>query len=494
MQVNLFLKMKTSDINDITAKFFKSTVSQILLLCCLNYLCFGHALRGTFVFDDTVAIKRNRAINQLPTNMTAIFLSDFWGASITDEESHKSYRPLTSLMFHLEWVKWKLDPFHMKVINLFVHNINTILLLLLLRQLRFSRFFNNKVALLTAVLFAVHPVHTEAVSGIVSRADLMYCFLYLLALLNCSVNVGCEFWLAGIIIFLTIIGVLFKETAIIIPLSCVFIKYSMKQYYALPWKLQLRKLFNITNIFLALSTIIVIVLRLWISEFKSPKFRHADNPIAHAKGFLTRSLSQNYLYVHNLQILLNPLHLSFDWAFGCIKLVETFKDLRIFSIILLYALITICLYNYQNNFNAIFGLCMTIIPFLPASGIIRVGFVIAERVLYVPSIGYCYLVSYGFVLLYEKLKVRVILTISFVILISAFTLRCRQRAEEWLAEDRLFSSALLVCPNNAKVGILSAVICLYTYIYTHIHTYVHNFNSSEILIANRTKCVHIFCS
>lgn len=41
------------------------------------------------------------------------------------------------------------------------------------------------------------------------------------------------------------------------------------------------------------------------------------------------------------------------------------------------------------------ALALTIVPFLPASGIVKLGFVIAERVLYIPSIGFCVLVALG---------------------------------------------------------------------------------------------------
>ncbi|KAI8130415.1 Transmembrane and TPR repeat-containing protein [Lucilia cuprina] len=438
-------------INNYYNKLLNSTIGSFLLLCSLCYLCYGHALHGTFVFDDTVAIKRNKAINQLPTNLTAIFTSDFWGSSITDDESHKSYRPLTSLMFHLEWVKLKLDPFHMKLINLLIHTINTILVLLVMRKIKIFT-YSYTVALLTAILFAVHPVHTEAVSGIVSRADLMFCLIYLTALLICVVMYNkTAIWLPGLVVGLTLVGVLFKESAITIPLSCVLLDYTLQRVYTLNWKQQLRKLLTKTNIFYALTTICIIALRLWIADFKSPTFRKADNPVAHADSFLTRVLSQNYLYVYNIKILLNPYHLCFDWAFDCLKLIENLTDLRVIPILLLYLCISVCLYKYQYNFVAVFGLLLIIIPFLPASGVIKVGFVIAERVLYVPSIGHCYLVSCGFMYLQEKIKYRKTLSFGFIVLVLIFILRCRQRSTQWLTEEKLFTSALAVCPNNAKV-------------------------------------------
>ncbi|XP_061402131.1 protein O-mannosyl-transferase TMTC4-like, partial [Musca vetustissima] len=411
---------------------------QILALVILCYLCYGSSLNGSFVFDDTVAIKQNKAIAKTPTNYTAIFISDFWGAPITSEDSHKSYRPLTSLLFHWEWIKWQMQPKHMKAINLVIHIFNSVLILLVLREFKFQESpLNSKsverVAFIAAILFSIHPIHTEAVSGIVSRADLMFCLMYLM--FSC----------------LTFVGVLFKESAITIPLACVFLSYVLKGYHTLDCKQQIKSIFSLENIFFAFTTLIIAVFRLWIAGFTSPTFRNADNPVAHADSLKTRIFSQNYLYFYNLKILVDPSELCFDWSFGCIRLIENIKDVRLILILVIYVLFMIVLLNYKENCPTFVACGLMIIPFLPASGIIKVGFVIAERVLYVPSIGFCYLVAYGLVCLYDCEHFHKHLHVGFGIVIVIFIMRCRQRSAEWLTEEKLFSSALDVCPNNAKV-------------------------------------------
>lgn len=50
--------------------------------------------------------------------------------------------------------------------------------------------------------------------------------------------------------------------------------------------------------------------------------------------------------------------------------------------------------------DVLIGMALMCLPFLPASGIIKIGFVIAERILYIPSIGYCFIVALGL----EKLR------------------------------------------------------------------------------------------
>uniref|UniRef100_A0A1I8MA46 dolichyl-phosphate-mannose--protein mannosyltransferase n=1 Tax=Musca domestica TaxID=7370 RepID=A0A1I8MA46_MUSDO len=439
-----------------TSTIIDSMLVKIVALVILCYLSYGSTLNGSFVFDDTVAIKQNKAIAQVPTNYTAIFTSDFWGASITSEDSHKSYRPLTSLLFHWEWIKWQMQPKHMKAINLGLHTINSILVLLLIKKFKFKESYlsfksSEEIAFVAAILFAVHPIHTEAVAGIVSRAELMFCLVYLICLHICIAWRQSYLCFLLLIPMLTFVGVLFKESAITIPLACIFVAFVMESLHTLPLRQQLKRVICTRNICLGISTLVIAIFRLWIAGFTSPKFRNADNPVAHASSWKTRLLSQNYLYFYNIKILMNPMELCFDWSFGCIELIEKINDNRLFSVICCYVLLAIVVINYQRNCPPFVALGLMIIPFLPASGIIKVGFVIAERVLYVPSIGFCYLVAYGFICLCNNERYRKFWKFAFAIFIWIFVMRCRQRSGEWSTEEKLFSSALDVCPNNAKV-------------------------------------------
>lgn len=98
------------------------------------------------------------------------------------------------------------------------------------------------------------------------------------------------------------------------------------------------------------------------------------------------------------------------------------------------------------------GLNVLIIPFLPASNIFfNVGFVLAERTLYIPSAGYCLLVVIGL----QKISTRFfwpkISLSAYVIFIMLLFTRSWIRSNQWRNEKLLFQSALDVCPLNAKV-------------------------------------------
>ena len=103
--------------------------------------------------------------------------NDFWGNNLTSKNSHKSWRPLTTLSFTLQrHFEGGLDSRSMKTINLIIHIINCCLMFHFLQAI----LADKKTHFYTILMFAVHPIHTEALA-IVSRSDLLACLIFLLS-------------------------------------------------------------------------------------------------------------------------------------------------------------------------------------------------------------------------------------------------------------------------------------------------------------------------
>lgn len=98
------------------------------------------------------------------------------------------------------------------------------------------------------------------------------------------------------------------------------------------------------------------------------------------------------------------------------------------------------------------GLAILTFPFLPASNIFfNVGFVLAERILYIPSAGYCLLITVGLHKFSTRFFSSKAVLLAYVMLILLLFTRSWMRSEQWRNEKLLFQSALDVCPLNAKV-------------------------------------------
>uniref|UniRef100_A0A667HY05 Transmembrane O-mannosyltransferase targeting cadherins 1 n=1 Tax=Lynx canadensis TaxID=61383 RepID=A0A667HY05_LYNCA len=151
------------------------------LLAGASCLCYGRSLQGEFVHDDVWAIVNNPDVRPGAPLRWGIFTNDFWGKGMAENTSHKSYRPLCVLTFKLNVFLTGMNPFYFHAVNVILHCLVTLVLMYTCDK---AVFRNRRLAFATALLFAVHPIHTEAVAGIVGRADVLACLLFLLAFLS----------------------------------------------------------------------------------------------------------------------------------------------------------------------------------------------------------------------------------------------------------------------------------------------------------------------
>lgn len=93
------------------------------------------------------------------------------------------YRPVIELTYYLDNLLWGLDPSFMHLENILIHALNVVLVYLLAARITVFRGAVDHLPFISALLFAVHPIHTEAVSWIAGRTDLLAASFILLAVL-----------------------------------------------------------------------------------------------------------------------------------------------------------------------------------------------------------------------------------------------------------------------------------------------------------------------
>ncbi|KAF4523710.1 hypothetical protein B566_EDAN011574 [Ephemera danica] len=437
---------------------------SVLLVASLATVCYIPSLDGDFVFDDSEAIINNEDIR--PTSpLWNVFINDYWGTRLNHSGSHKSYRPFTVISFRLNyWLSGGLKPRGFRATNLLLHVAISVLSLKVFDLIFGGRC--HKAAFLSSLLFAVHPVHCEAVAGIVGRADLLCTFLFFLSFICYAKAVNCEdlnrhlrqvVWLSTSHI-LTLVSMLCKEQGITVLGLCS--AYDLILTWRKNWKgfLGSRGLL-IRHVVLGTWGLVLLIARWFIMGGEVPTFQVVDNPASFADSFLTRAMSYNYIYALNTWLLLCPEWLCFDWAMNCIPLLTSPTDIRLLGALAFWTVLILLgvrlFLTPSTNSSRILGLGLVILveTFLPASNLLfRVGFVLAERVLYLPSAGFCALISLGLrQLSVAAPRCKNHFRCGVLLLLLVFTLRSSQRSLEWSSERLLFRSALLVCPLNAKV-------------------------------------------
>jgi hypothetical protein len=134
---------------------------------------------------------------------------------------------------------------------------------------------------------------------------------------------------------------------------------------------------------------------------KSQLIRKTENPFHFTTG-VTRLLSRFYLHGYYAGLLVYPADLSAEYSFNCLPMVESLDDPRLLGALTLYVMLgALCVLSYrasrpEDRRSVFLALCWLGVPFLPAANVLfTVGTLVAERLLYLPSIGYCLLLARG---------------------------------------------------------------------------------------------------
>lgn len=185
-----------------------------LAVAAATVLAYARTLSYEFVWDDVLLVARSQRLREW-SSLPAVLGSHFW--SEVHEGSHY-YRPLVSLSFFLDLHVWGLNPLGFHLTNLLAHLGTALGVLGLARRLG----ADVLTAGLAGVAFAIHPIHTESVTFISGRTDVLSTLFFLLALL------GYARWRdgGGSLAFGASLGAFFlalaaKEVAVTLPLVLV---------------------------------------------------------------------------------------------------------------------------------------------------------------------------------------------------------------------------------------------------------------------------------
>lgn len=212
-----------------------------------------------------------------------------------------------------------------------------------------------------------------------------------------------------------------------------------------------------------------LLLRFCVMGAALPNFSSADNPAAHARPMTTRLLTFLHLPVINFGLLILPAVLSFDWSMDAVPLVTSVADPRNAASLLFYLCLGGATFkslrkwmtsSLDNKMAAgdkceqlAMGLAVVVLTYLPIANVVGyVGFVVAERTLYAPSLGLCLLVAVGASKLWNSfskrglmLKRSLLVALAICLLLSLAVKTWRRNAD-WHDEEALYRSGIPVNP------------------------------------------------
>ncbi|HUP88821.1 MAG TPA: hypothetical protein VM100_05715 [Longimicrobiales bacterium] len=347
-----------------------------------------NSLFNLFAYDDLWIVARNERVHQLH-DLRRILFTPYW-PSFGSELG--LYRPFTILAFALEWAIGGGAPWLFHLSNVLLHALTCVLVFLLIEKLATSR-----AALAGALLFAVHPLHTEAVANVVGQGELWAAICVLGAcLIYVSRPQGMTIPRGRLAAVVGLYGVafLFKESAVVLPGLLVLLDFAQGRVtYS---KDDLKRYVRAVGFMIALCCL---VLAAYLTLRLSVLGNLAGTDAAPGLPYLRekyRVLNALRAWPEFVRLLFFPLDLSVDYAPGLILPVESLQPMVLLGGLLVVASIVLM---FTTPMRPTAGLIAGwfLLTILPVSNFFfPIGVLIAERTLYLPSFAVCFLAGIAF--------------------------------------------------------------------------------------------------
>ena len=427
------------------------------LLVLLTVLVYAQTLRNEFVYDDKILIAGNKFLQRIDA-IPRLFVTDWWkgveeeiGRAVEEDgrsgTGDRRYRPLAAVTYVLNYVVGGPAPWGYHLINVLLHAGVSGLLYLLALELGWP----VGAAVVAAVLFAVHPLHTEAVAWVVGRPELLMA-LSVLGGLWCEIR---GYRATALVVFG--LGLLSKEQAVVLPALLLLIdlcrgKGTVPRGQRVAYVIRRYGPYGVVlGVYLAVRTAVM-------GGFRPPAYPFLQNPLEYAEGW-TWVWSVLQLDGRYLWLSLWPAALSVDYSYNAIPWATALWEPGVLWALGAWGgLLALGLWGWGRDRRITLAVGMTVVPFAPVANVlVSVGTPMAERLFYLPLAGLCLLAGLG----YAYVRAQVVrrpsqLALQGIVvgLCLALTVRTIVRLQDWKSSETLFTSAIPVVPDNAKLHVM----------------------------------------
>jgi len=427
--------------------FILTRARLITIIMASSLLVYANTLFNGFVYDDRGTIVENKYITTTLENLPSFFTPSYFKIA----ELEATYRPVATFSYHVLYAIFKKDPFGYHLASLILHIINASLVYCLINILQ----KNRMTSLVAALLFACHPVLTEAVNCISFNEDLLATLFYLLSFIfylrvNPEDNMFKKSHYALSLVFY-LLGLLSKEMAITLPVIIMLYDSLIRQSQITNGFLQQIVQTLKHRIFFYLGYAALSLFYLWLNFVVIVKPAEAQQ-MSHG------SLTERLLYLpHNIVMFIRlaivPINLSADYGFSYPK--DFFELHNVISVIVVAGVLLSSLAVYKKQKAVFFGIWWFFLTLFPVYNVIEIFNPIADRYLYLPLVGYCMVLAFvltdltdrifvSFSRLGDSLKIGLI-----ILLLAAYSTMTIARNKDWKDGLSLWSKTLQITPNSA---------------------------------------------
>lgn len=401
-------------------------------LCVLLFMAaasvYWTTLGGEFVLDDLTQIVQNPDVHTLHGTGRSLMLPTYPG---------DLYRPFTTLSYGLTYSLFGPNPFWFHLTNVLLHATNVVLIFLLL-----LRCFAAPLAAWTALLFAVLPIHSEAVANICGRTELLssffgLCFLNLLPPRGESIiSPVFRVLLLSVLIFLSISS---KESAVVFPaLTLLLLWKEGAVQRGLPTVVGAGLLGIFPYLLLRIGVLGHLVVPN-VTEF-------VDNPLL-ALTWYDRMMASTLLLGKYLYLSFFPWPLSADYSYASLDLLLRASPLEAVAHgVVVLGLLMLAVHVGKEKETRFFARWFFVAFLITANFFFPIGTIFGERLTYLPSVAVCGILAL-FVTRSCPLKAQELIFTVLALLYSAVALT---HNEVWRSNESLARYQRQVAPLSVK--------------------------------------------
>lgn len=424
------------------------------------FLIYANTLTHDYTQDDAIVIYDNMFTQEGVSGIPGLLTYDtFYGFFKTEGKaklvSGGRYRPLTPIMFAIEYQLFGASPGAGHFISVLLYSllcmlIYKLLVLMLMPNMKDQKGFYLFV-LFASLLFAAHPLHTEVVANIKGRDEIMSMMGAVLALYYSLKYIDSgrsihAIW-AALAFFL---GLMAKETTItylaVIPLAGYFFRSVSLSKVVLPM------------MGVAASTVLFLIIRFSVlgMDFGGTPMELMNNPYLKFDGnsyvpfsFSEKAATIIYTLGKYIQLLIFPHPLTHDYYPRHVEIMSFGNWKVILSVLAYLGILVVAFKGLKSKKLASFCILYFLITLSIVSNVVfPIGTNMSERFMFMPSLGFVVLVTY---LLSKYLKSQKILIGVLGAVLLLYSVKTFTRNFVWKNDFTLFTTDVKTSSNSAKI-------------------------------------------
>ncbi|MCD4679581.1 MAG: tetratricopeptide repeat protein [Bacteroidales bacterium] len=434
----------------------KQNLLIIGFIIVFAFILYGNTIQNSYSLDDDYVTFSDPTVRKGIKAIPEIFTSLYANVYGDGGKIKFGYRPIVKTTYAIESEFFGANPHISHLINILLYAFTCILVFFLLRRL--FKDYHILFPLLVTTFFMAHPVHTEVVSSLKNRDELlsfMFNIITLIFFVRYADKQKIIFIFAGLLSFL--LAYLSKLTALsfiaIIPLVLYFFT-----------KTDHRKIIYILLAVIAVFLIARILPKFYLPDTSRTKL-FVENPLIFENYIWTRTATGFYILLLYLKLLIYPHPLLFYYGYNMIPMTDWSNIWAISSFVIYLLIFIYAIKRIRQKHILSFGILYYLITISLYTNMVKPpAGIIGERFLLAPSLGFCVVITYFIFRVLKKqaqtpnieLKQSIWIVLISLFLLIPYTAKTIVRNKDWKDHLSLMSHDIKYLENSAKANFIYA--------------------------------------